>query len=60
MKSELAYANSPGRIVHTAQHTRRGHEKVCAYCHIDFWFIMWYNISVKRKKRGKQNEKDIL
>lgn len=36
-RSELAYANSPGRFVHTAQHTRRGHEKICAYCHIDKW-----------------------
>ena len=27
---------------------------------IDFLVVLWYNMSVKRKKRGKQNEKDIL
>ena len=55
MKSELAYANSPGRSSFCTNKQDINRKSLCILT-IDFLVVLWYNMSVKRKKRGNKNE----
>ena len=47
----------PGRLRCFAQIVPLPRAKVCAFCYIDKWVDLWYNISVKRESTVKVSSK---